>query len=140
MSKHNVSEIPTPMDAVKQIYEIFQDSTRFLKRDWAKSPRDIKVTANDAHVCCWCLASAVFRVYNLDVDTVYWIKGLPKNIMDTFKLLWEKLPPYSKFHELNTPIGNYINDIIEFNDIYGYKEVMRLLKAVIDDTEYMQEV
>ena len=146
MSEHAVFATPaTPMDAVKQIYELFQDPTRFIKRDWAQNREHHFVAVNDKAACCWCLSGAVFRVYNVNiVYQQYWIKELPEKLSislnDTFKLLWEKLPAYSKFHKLNTSTWGYIGGITEFNDRYGYAGVMRLLQAVIDDTEYMREV
>ena len=142
MSEHTVSEIPTPMEAIKQIYELFQHFKNFTMGSWARDYLYFEVTTNDAHACCWCLGGAVFRVYNVHINNMTYEPSEPlsENATDTFKLLWEKLPAGSKFHNLNTPIGNYIEDITEFNDMYGYAGVMRLLQAIIDDTEYTREV
>ena len=147
MSEYTMSKIPaTPMDAVKQIYELFQDPTRFIRRDWAQNREHYFVAVNDKAAYCWCLSGAVFRVYNVDIVDKP-LESLPINLNDTFKLLWEKLPikfrekfpAGSKFHRLNTSTWGYINGITEFNDKFGYKEVIPLLKAVIDDTEYTWE-
>ena len=141
MSEHTMSEIPaTPMDAIKQIYKLFQHVKNFTTRVWARDYRGREVTPNDVDACCWCLNGVVFHVYNMDNNIADWSEELPKNIINTFKLLWEKLPANLKFGGPNIPIWCYIEDIAEFNDVFGYTEVMRLLQAVIDDTEYMQEV
>ena len=139
MSEHAVFATPaTPMDAIKQVYELFQDPTRFLKRDWAKNSEHLSVKTNDTDACCWCLGGAIIRVYNVDiVYKSYWIKELPERLKDTFKLLWEKIPVNSKIDVLCS--WDYIDDIAQFNDKFGYTGVMRLLQAVIDDTEYTQE-
>ena len=137
MSEHNVSATPaTPMDAIKQIYELFQHVKNFTIGFWARDYVYAKVTTNDAHACCWCLSGAVFHIYNLDVNIIYQLSAaFPENVMDTFKLLWEKLPAESKINALNIS-WDYIGGIAKFNDEVGYTGVMRLLKAVVDDTEY----
>ena len=137
MSEHTMSEIPaTPMEAIKQIYELFQTRENFTMGLMAINNQGKEVTSNDAHACCWCLSGAVFHVYNIDANIMYQssypLEELPENLKDTFKLLWEKLPA-----NLNMSIWNYIDGIAVFNDMYGYTEVMRLLQAVIDDTEYV---
>ena len=153
MSEHTMSEIPaTPMDAIKQIYKLFQTSENFTTRVWARDRWGAKVTTNDA--CCWCLGGAIFHVYNLDADILDCSEELPISLKDTFKILWEKLPVGLKdtfkilWEKLPTNLSSkmnggsyywgYIDGITAFNDMYGYTEVMRLLQAVIDDTEYMQ--
>ena len=147
MSEHTMSEIPaTPMDAVKQIYEIFQTRENFTTRVWARNHRGREVTPNDADACCWCLSGAVFHVYNLDADIRYNLVNmtyepsypLAKSVMDTFMLLWEKVVKL-KISLSYIRIDNYINGLMIFNDTFGYTEVMRLLQAIIDDTEYTQE-
>ena len=143
MSEHTMSEIPaTPMDAIKQIYELFQTRRNFTTGFWARDYMYAKVTTNDADACCWCLGGAIFHVYNLDADILDAdiidepLESLPINLNDTFKLLWEKLPPYSKIGSSYRPFPNYISSIAQFNDEFGYTGVMRLLQAVIDNTEY----
>ena len=140
MSEHTMSEIPaTPMDAIKQIYELFQTSENFIIGCWARNRWTREVTTNDADACCWCLSGAVFHVYNLDADIIYQSSAaLPRNVRDTFKLLWEKLPANLKM-SVGSYSWSYIDDIAIFNDRYGYAGVMRLLQAVIDDTEYKWE-
>ena len=140
MSEHTMSEIPaTPMDAVKQIYELFQTRRNFTTESWARNHRGREVTPNDTDACCWCLSGAVFHVYNMD-NIANWPDELPKNIINTFKLLWEKFPGDLKFGGSNILISNNIEDIIEFNDMYGYAGVMRLLQAIVNNTEYKWEV
>ena len=138
MSEHTMSERPTPMEAIKQIYELFQTPRNFTIGFWARDYMYAKVTTNDADACCWCLSGAVFRVYNVDIVDEP-LESLPINLNDTFKLLWEKLPANLKMSGPNIPIWCYIKNITEFNDRYGYTEVMRLLQAVIDNTEYTWE-
>ena len=140
MSEHNVSATPaTPMNVVKQIYELFQDPTRFIIGGWAQDREHHFVKANNKTACCWSLSGAVLRNYNLNADIAYKYADYksPNNLSDTFKLLWEKLPANSKMSV--TSSWDYIDDIAQFNDKFGYTGVMRLLQAVIDDTEYMQE-
>ena len=144
MSEHTMSEIPTPMDAIKQIYELFQTRENFTTGCLARNRRDIHVATNHADACCWCLGGAVFHIYNMNIYRIACLSNLPEalsiSLNDTFKLLWEKLPAESKINILDISIWNYIDGIAIFNDRYGYAGVMRLLQAVIDDTEYMQEV
>ena len=146
MSEYTVLKIPaTPMDAIKQIYELFQTRRNFTTSCLARNRWDIQVASNDADACRWCLSGAVFRVYNLDADIAYKSAGyklpeeLADNLSDTVMLLWEKLPANLKFGGPNIPIWCYIDGIAIFNNRYGYAGVMRLLQAVIDDTEYKWE-
>ena len=139
MSEYTMSKIPaTPMDAIKQVYELFQDPTRFIRRDWAQNREHHFVAVNDKAAYCWCLSGAVFRVYNVDIAyKPYWSEELSNILNDTFKLIWEKIPPYSKIGISDIPFRNYIRSIALFNDEFGYTGVMRLLQAVVDDTEYV---
>ena len=161
MSEHNVSDRPliswvpptTPMDAVKQVYKLFQTRENFTIGSLARNHRGREITSNDVDACCWCLSGAVLRVYNLDFYNLAATaniackyadyktpKELPERLKDTFKLLWEKIPAGSKIGYSYPSICSYIDGIARFNDIYGYTGVMRLLQAVVDDTEYVVEV
>ena len=142
MSEHTVSERPTPMEAIKQIYELFQTRENFTTIVWARDYQGGEVTPNDRDACCWCLSGAVFHVYIMDANIIYQsccpLGELPENLKDTFMLLWEKLPANAKIGVLYSSL--YISGIARFNDMYGYTGVMRLLQAVIDDTEYVEDV
>ena len=144
MSEHTISEIrATPMEAIKQIYELFKNREKFTMGSWARDYRYARVTSNDADACCWCLGGAVFHVYNLDfynldADIIYEpLESLPINLNDTFKLLWEKLPTNLKMS--GSYYWGYIDDIAQFNDEFGYTGVMRLLQAIVNNTEYTLE-
>ena len=138
MSEHTMSEIPTPMDAIKQIYELFQTRRNFTTGCLARNRWDIQVATNRASACRWCLSGAVFHVYSLSAATIYQSSAaLPRNVRDTFKLLWEKFPANLKMSVSDS--WEYVSGIAQFNDEFGYTGVMRLLQAVIDDTEYKWE-
>ena len=148
MSEHNVSEIPaTPMDAIKQIYELFQTRENFITGSWAQNREHLSVNVNDADACCWCLSGAVFHVYNIaykcdspdDYNPEEFPEELVNNLDNTFKILWEKLPAGSKISYSYPSIRNYISAIPVFNDTFGYTGVMQLLQAIVNNTEYTLE-